>query len=97
MFIVVMFIQFQVTSPILALHSPQSNPSSSLRVRYLRLWVVLLTALVEMDTPLLDSCPNGAHEAGAPEGVSEDAPKCAHKGAFLAFRHICDQDHGFLI
>ena len=50
-----------------------------------------------MDTPLLDSCPNGAHEAGAPEGVSEDAPKCAHKGAFLAFRHICDQDHGFLI
>ena len=42
MFIVVMFIQFQVTSPILALHSPQSNPSSSLRVRYLRLWVVLL-------------------------------------------------------
>ena len=50
-----------------------------------------------MDTPLLDSCPNGAHEAGAPEGVSEDAPKSAHKGAFLAFRHICDQDHGFLI
>ena len=42
MFIVVMFLQFQVTSPILALHSHQSNPSSSLRVRYLRLWVVLL-------------------------------------------------------